>query len=319
MQDRSSDSGLRFFIGCIVSALTVFMDAGAFACIVVNDFALPGWTEEHGFALWVEWNGTAFLFDTGQGRALAANLERAGADPDRFQFVVISHGHNDHTGGLSSFYRHLSRPVRLYAAPGIGRRRWSLSPPVTQNAILCAEAEAAAVSPREISMPALSADLLGRLERRALFRSVGAFGEAAPGIFLTGPIPRRSGEDAGGAFFFDPEGNEPDTIPDEQAVVLSDGREGILIQGCCHAGMINTLEYCRKMFPRIPVRTVVGGLHLVHADTERLRRTADYLESSPVERIVPLHCTGRAGVEYLRRFWKSGVIDTHLAGEYLYL
>ena len=279
-------------------------------CVAANDFALPGWEAEHGLALWIEAGNRRFLFDTGLGGVLLANLNRFGLEPGRLDFIVLSHGHNDHTGGLSPLFDRLSVPVPVYAAPGLTRRRWSLSPPVT--------AEALRMTPQNRGTFPPSA-LLGRLSEHGLFQQSGTPAEIAPGITLTGTIPRTSGEGAGGAFFFDPEGNEPDPVADEQALLISAGPEPILVTGCCHAGLINTLEHCSRLFPDRPIRTVVGGLHLVHADPDRLRRTAEYLESSTVRRIVPLHCTGAAGIEFLRRTWTSGRIEPRLAGEEFFL
>ena len=126
---------------------------------------------------------------------------------------------------------------------------------------------------------------------------IDAFTEIYPGILLTGPIPRESGEDCGGHFFSDEACTTPDSIPEEQALLLA---SGVLITGCCHAGIINTVEACRKTRPDIAIRTIVGGLHLRHASEERLERTAAYLASLNLDRLVLMHCTGENAVEYLR-------------------
>ena len=124
-----------------------------------------------------------------------------------------------------------------------------------------------------------------------------AFTEIYPGIFLTGPIPRASGEDCGGHFFSDEACTMPNLILEEQALLLN---SGTLITGCCHAGIINTVEACRKVRPDIPIRTIIGGLHLRHANEDRLECTASYLASLELERLVLMHCTGENPVEYLR-------------------
>ena len=128
-------------------------------------------------------------------------------------------------------------------------------------------------------------------------REISAFTEIHPGMFLTGPITRKSGEDCGGHFFSDEACTTPDSIPEEQALLQA---SGVLITGCCHAGIINTVEACRKTCPDIAIRTIIGGLHLRHASEERLERTAAYLASLNLERLIPMHCTGENAVEYLR-------------------
>lgn len=89
----------------------------------------------------------------------------------------------------------------------------------------------------------------------------------------------------------------PNLIPEEQALLLA---SGILIAGCCHAGIINTVEACRRTRPNIAIRTIIGGLHLRHASKDRLERTISYLTSLDIERLVLMHCTGENAVEYLR-------------------
>ena len=74
-----------------------------------------------------------------------------------------------------------------------------------------------------------------------------------------------------------------------------------LVPGCCHAGIINTLLHCRKNAPHIPVRYIMGGLHLLYADEEKLSKTAEILNSvKSLEKIILLHCTGENAVQYLK-------------------
>ena len=252
--------------------------------ILVENHALPGLTAEHGLSLLVERNGEKLLFDTGAGKALKENCKtlNINALPE---YVFLSHGHNDHTGGIGL----LDDNKTVFSAEGIGKKRFSCHPgkPV-----------------RDLSMP----------ENRLTFVRISAPAEILPGMFATGPIPRLSGEDCGGPFFLDPEKKIPDTIADEQALLL---KEGVLIQGCCHAGIINTLEHCRKSMPEIRIHTIIGGLHLLLADETRLKETADYLRESAVKRLYLLHCTGESAIAYLRDALPDCAIFTPCAGETL--
>ena len=71
---------------------------------------------EHGLAYWVEWNGQRVLFDTGQGGVLAGNADRLGISLRDANAVVLSHGHYDHSGGLSEVLRNI-RPTTIYLHP----------------------------------------------------------------------------------------------------------------------------------------------------------------------------------------------------------
>ena len=216
------------------------------------------------------------MFDTGAGEALVPNAVRMGIDLNSVTDIILSHGHYDHTGGLAKL---APQPqIQVYVGRGIVKPCWSLHDDGTKHGI---------------TMPTKSQSVLNKYR----VHEINAFTEIHPGIFLTGPIPRESGEDCGGHFFSDEASTMPNLIPEEQALLLASGQ---LITGCCHAGIINTVEACRRARPNIAIRTVIGGLHLRHANEDRLERTASYLASLNLERLVLMHCTGENAVEYLR-------------------
>jgi 7,8-dihydropterin-6-yl-methyl-4-(beta-D-ribofuranosyl)aminobenzene 5'-phosphate synthase len=139
-----------------------------------------------------------------------------------------------------------------------------------------------------------------------------SFAGIADGIWLTGAIPRVSGEDCGGNFFREVQCRTGDTVPEEQALLTA---EGTLITGCCHAGIINTLQYCREQHPEIPVRTIVGGLHLRHASAARLEKTAEFLRQTEVQEMYLFHCTGDNAVAELQKYLPGCKISSPVVGE----
>ena len=243
---------------------------------LVDTLAETGYMPEFGLSLFLETNGRRILFDTGAGEALIPNAARMGLDLNSATDIVLSHGHYDHTGGLAE----LDPPPRtpVYVGRGIMEPCWSLHNDGTKH---------------EITMPPESQSVLAKCQ----VHEIDAFTGIYPGTFLTGLIPRESGEDCGGHFFSDEACTMPNLIPEEQAFLLA---SGVLITGCCHAGIINTVEACRKARTDIAIRTIIGGLHLRHASEERLERTAAYLASLGLERLVLMHCTGENATEYLR-------------------
>lgn len=245
--------------------------------LIDNSIAEP-YRAEHGLSLAVFTGSDKILFDTGAGSAIRHNLNCAGLQARDFNKLVISHGHYDHTGGIAEILPEMP-DAEIYLAPGATVTRFSRheGKPV-----------------RNISMPQ---DAVDALSKHAHIHEVSAFTEIADGVFLTGPIPRISTEDTGGPFFLDHDGNTVDTLADEQAMLLT---EGILIQGCCHAGIINTLEHCKRCAPQIRIHTIIGGLHLLHASEERLKQTADYLNTLQLKKLVLLHCTGEDAAAYLQ-------------------
>ncbi len=253
--------------------------------ILADNQSIDGWRNEHGLSLLIEAGRERILFDTGAGTALMPNLETGKVNLSGVSKLILSHGHHDHTGGLSQVLP-LLQDCEVLSGPDIAGKHFSLH----ADGVM-----------KEISMPP---DCAEALKKHPFKREFDRFTAIAPGIFLTGPIPRISGEDCGGDFYLDPQGKTPDFIAEETALLLE---SGVLIQGCCHAGIINTLEHCRKQRPDIRIHTVIGGLHLLHAGEERLKQTADCLKSLSLKRLILLHCTGPEAEEYRQT---QGICET---------
>jgi 7,8-dihydropterin-6-yl-methyl-4-(beta-D-ribofuranosyl)aminobenzene 5'-phosphate synthase len=118
---------------------------------------------------------------------------------------------------------------------------------------------------------------------------------------LTGPVPRDTDyEDPGGAFFLDPECTRPDIIEDDQALWIKTNRGLIVCVGCSHSGIVNTLNYARRVSGQPHVRAVIGGFHLLNADSRRLELTIEALREISPEVVIPCHCTGVKAVRALR-------------------
>jgi 7,8-dihydropterin-6-yl-methyl-4-(beta-D-ribofuranosyl)aminobenzene 5'-phosphate synthase len=115
----------------------------------------------------------------------------------------------------------------------------------------------------------------------------------SPAIGVTGPIPRQSPhEDVGGDFFLDPRAARPDDIVDDSALWLHTSEGMIVITGCCHAGLINTISHIQNITGVDRIRAIIGGFHLLHASCERIEQTVAMLSDLACERIIACHCTG---------------------------
>ena len=176
----------------------------------VDNRGLDGFECEHGLALLIETGNRTLDFDTGAGKALLPNMQRLKIDPDQIDGVIFSHGHSDHTGGLSGLMAGRKNcMIPVFMTPGM------------ENPCYSHHSDGAV---HDISMPESTRDVLKKME----IRRSGTFSEIMPGIYLTGAIPRVSGEGTGGNFYSDPACTIPHQIGEEQALLF---KNGLLISG----------------------------------------------------------------------------------------
>jgi len=229
---------------------------------------------EHGLSLYVETDRGKILFDTGQSDLLIRNARTLGIDLTKIDKIVLSHGHYDHTGGLLPLLKTFKKRIKVIAHPDAFKKiHFSCGGGVS----------------RDIGIPFEESDL----RRYAELIEEDKPREILPGIVTTGEIERRTNfEDAGEGFFLDPNCTKPDIIRDDQALILDSEKGLIVLFGCGHSGLINTLSKVRELFPNREIRTIMGGFHLGGASEERLERTCEALSKFGVKEIYPGHCTG---------------------------
>ncbi len=251
--------------------------------LVDNAVGASGLLAEHGAAYWVESGRRRILFDTGQGDVLRHNAEVLGISLDQADTVVLSHGHYDHACGLRCL--HANSGTILYAHPAAFRARYSLS----------GDSGARAVG---MLWPD---DEKKRWENSGGLVLTSSQTEVADGIQVTGEIPRITHfEDNGGEFYLDAAGTLPDGFEDDQAMFFEVPQGLVILLGCAHAGVINTVEYIRQLTGGVQVYAIIGGMHLVHASSERLNRTCERIAVEKPAVLAPAHCTGEAAGEALR-------------------
>ena len=257
---------------------------GRITVLVENTAGGRGLLGEHGLSFWIEWDGKRFLFDTGQGHVLLKNARRLGIGLDHMDVVVLSHGHYDHAGGLGDVLRS-SRATTVYAHPAAFDAKYARN---------------LDGSARDVGMPGLDEEMIRDMAELVLVEGPT---ELCCGLHLTGPVPRTTDfEDTGGAFFKDRACVEPDPLVDDQAAFIETQAGTVVILGCAHAGVINTLRHVQSLTGNRPVHTVIGGMHLLHASPERMDKTVGELRRLDVQRLLPCHCTG---FEAAARMWSE--------------
>ncbi len=251
---------------------------------MLSDKGLGEW----GFAALVEADGHRILVDTGaRPQTVLENTHDLGLDLSDVREVILTHNHDDHTGGLITLRRAFMKknPSALsvvHVAKGIFYSRPDDHGKETSNMLaLRAEYEATGGKFIEHDRPV----------------------ELFPGAWLTGPVPRQYPERNWSVRgkVQTPEGLVEDNIPEDQTLVLNTAKGLVVVAGCGHAGIVNILTFAAKEFPDTPAYALLGGLHLFSASEDQLSWTADKLKEFHPSYLVGAHCTGIESLYTLRQ------------------
>ncbi len=250
--------------------------------LVENTAVGPGLLGEHGNAFLIEADNYCLLFDTGQGLTLRHNAKQLDLPIKSIESIVLSHGHYDHMGGLAEALD-MTGPVDLYLHPE------ALGSKFNQNG-------------RNIGAPMSDLTKIRSLTRQIIQTRKPT--EITKGIYVTGEIPRTHKiEETGGPFYIDQELNHSDSLVDDQALYIETFQGVVVLLGCGHSGVINTLEYILTLSSRRPIHAVIGGMHLLNATAERLAFTGDSLEQFSIPYLAGNHCTGLNAIcDFKKRF-----------------
>jgi len=270
----------------------------------------PFWGE-HGVAFLIGTDDGCVLFDTGQsGTVLMHNLDLLGVEPGTIDAVAISHGHYDHTGGLSALLAHLSPGTRLYANPDLFRERYS-----ERRAVSRASVPQAQSPERELEQVGID---LSRERLEAEFSLIlrAEPQEIIPGVWATGEITERPEKEGSSSYHRMREGDDivPDRYLDDMALILTSEDQMMVLCGCCHAGLLNTLTHAERVSGQ-PVGGIAGGLHLTGANAEELEHICRVLGRRPtLQGVYPDHCTGEDAFVALTNAFGSSIVRPFPAG-----
>lgn len=247
---------------------------------------------EWGFAALVEVDGHRILFDTGTHTDVVwRNTQTLGIDLTTVPEVVLSHNHGDHVGGFMALREAVQAKAptalaRTHVGEGIFYPRFSFRPDLEDNPMV-------------------------KL-KTAYEQSGGTFVvhrepvQLLPGVWLTGPVPRIHPESNWGGLgkVRTPDGVVDDTVPEDQALVFDTEQGLVVLAGCAHAGVINTLEYARTFIRPAHIHALIGGIHVFMASEETLAWTEGKLAEFGLEHFIGAHCTGLEPVYRFRHSLK---------------
>lgn len=229
---------------------------------------------EHGLSFLIEADGEKILFDTGQSsEVIAHNLENIKEDLNDLKHIVLSHGHYDHTGGLKEIARRTEN-ANVFAHPNIFDEKF--------------------VKRDEKYKPIGIPFDFGELKKSYKFHLKNESFEIIDGIRTTGEIPRITKFEGVPKRFFKKRDNTyvNDEILDDQSLILNTYRGTMVVLGCTHSGLVNTLNRVKEITDRKDIFGLIGGTHLWAAKEDRLKKTAKALDESKIQTIGLSHCSG---------------------------
>lgn len=252
-----------------------------------------------GMSWFFEFENQRILFDTGmRGNILLKNLNELMIHPDDIDKVVLSHAHMDHTGGLPEFLRNRTRKDIL---------------PIIAHPDIAEPKRAARLI--DIGLPKLENDIGRRVSFLLSDRPVAV----NPFLHTTGEIRDRLDKDGTGWVMQHCVNGKwkKDPIHDDISLVLETSDGLVLICGCCHAGLLNTLAHVKRTFGQEIIQ-VLGGTHMRSFPKEELEYIARVLEHTYNKPKLRLgHCTGRKQIDWLiRRFGPEIVEPIHVGSEF---
>lgn len=271
---------------------------------MLSDFYVGEW----GFSALIEADGKKILFDTGsRPNTVINNAKELNIDLSDIEHVYLSHNHKDHTGGLINLKKNFPNAFsNVHIGEGIFYSR-----------------------PNSNGAEHYILQNKNKLEDLKInFKTYVNPTQLLPGLWTTGQIPRKYDEKNWSSLgkIIDKNGDESeDTIPEDQSLFFDTDKGIVLISGCGHAGLANTLDYVKGIIPNRPIYKIIGGFHLLNLDDKKLEWTAKKMEESGVKYFVGAHCTGINSTYSIREFMNLspekalvGSVGTYITNKGIY-
>ncbi len=233
-----------------------------------NTAGLGNFLGEWGLSILVETEDLSLLLDTGQSISASHNADLLGVDLSRISRIVLSHGHYDHTGGLPHLLRKMRREIEVIAHPDVWADKYSSRKGQKRRYI--------GIPYRRHELESLGARF--KLSAKPV--------EINTSIMTTGEIPMVTEFEKIEPYLLVKEGKgfQPDELLDDQALIITTEAGLVVILGCAHRGIINTLYHAQQLTGVKKIHTVLGGCHLMDASEERIRLTITALKGLGVRR-----------------------------------
>ena len=240
-----------------------------------------GLKSEHGLSYFIEVNGHKLLFDTGQSGTFIQNSKKLKINLRNVEYVILSHGHYDHSGGLRTLTR-IATDFTLVMGQGFFDEKYSCKNNTSDY--LGNNFDEKFLSDKKIAFKFVTKQLT----------------ELLPNVYVLTGFPRiHEDETINPRFMVKRNGKlQVDTFDDEILLAIDTPEGLVVILGCSHPGMKNMLDSAVKLIKR-PLYAVLGGTHLVEANKNNLLKFLEYLQNDSLQVIGVSHCTGKVAMEHM--------------------
>jgi len=284
---------------------------------------------EHGFSVLIQPDNSKekILWDAGVSKvALIENIRRMKLDVKSISIIALSHGHLDHYAAMTELLNEMeiipkeknwsesvteeeveswikAGRVPIVSHPAAFRERWWVKDDDSMVGPF--------LPPPDQEWKAAGANIIHSEEPY----------ELAPGCWTTGFIQRMSFEESGrskkllyrkGSDFI------PDDLEEDQAIVINvNGKGLIVLSGCAHSGIVNTLKYAQDFTGTDSIYAIIGGFHLARAGDEEIDQTIEYIKSIRPQFVIPSHCTGLRAISRFSHEMPGEFVEGIVGATYL--
>ncbi len=246
--------------------------------ILANDEAKPGFLYEHGLSINIQHQNQNILFDTGYTDIYLKNARKLGIHFLDTDYIVLSHGHYDHTGGLRYF-------ISLSNVKEIILHKDAFFPKYAKESLL-----------RCNGIPFRQDDLTWA---RKLYKKIEGFYKVDESIYVLGNIQN---ENPKAKYLVN---QEIDDFHDEIILILEELDGLSLFLGCSHFGIQNGIETVKEVLPKKHIKNIIAGMHMNASTEEEIQSVATYFKSLDFEKLIPLHCTGKNAMETFKELFQD--------------
>jgi len=267
-----------------------------------NNTSKSGLLAEHGLSFLIEYQEQKIIFDTGQGLVLEHNAKQLGYNLNNINSIILSHGHYDHSGSLKTVTDSMNKGD-IYLHPDAIQKKYIKK---LQGSM------------KDISIPWFDQEYLNKKEIQIHWTKGST--KIIKDMYVTGEIPRKNNfEDVGNNFLKNKEASKKDELKDDQAIYFETDKGVVVLLGCAHSGVINTLEYICDVAKTKQIHAVIGGMHLRNASQTRLENSVSIFNKLNIDIIAPGHCTGFKAKAYIYNHFKGIFKDLEVGSNFTFI